>query len=91
MIKVHRRSWKVKEGHRWSFPISGMTFQVRKVMGGGAVVVCGGLFLLDYSVSPSSSPFPLDFGFGIWDLYLGLDSGKLRNFLTCKLEGDRKI
>ena len=60
-------------------------------MGGGAVVVCGGLFLLDYSVSPSPSPFPLDFGFGIWDLYLGLDLGKLRNFLTCKLEGDRKI
>ena len=75
MIKVHRRLWKVKEGHGWSFPITGMTFQVRKVMGGGAVVVCGGLFLLDYSVSPSPIPFPLDFGFRIWDLDLGLGFG----------------
>ena len=43
MIKGHRRSWKVKEGqgrsrkvkegHGWSFPITGLTYQVRKVMG----------------------------------------------------------
>ena len=29
------RSRKVKEGHGWSFPITGLTFQVRKVIGGG--------------------------------------------------------
>ena len=28
------RSRKVKEGHGWSFPITGLTFQVRKVIGG---------------------------------------------------------
>ena len=27
--------------------------------------------LKDYIVSPSPSPFPLDFGFRIWDLDLG--------------------
>ena len=27
-------SWKVKDGHGWSFPITGLTFQVRKVIGG---------------------------------------------------------
>ena len=34
--------------------------------------VCG---LLDYSASPSPSHFPLDFGFRIWDLNLGLAFG----------------
>ena len=33
------RSRKVKEGHGWSFPITGLTFQVRKVMGGVVVGV----------------------------------------------------
>ena len=37
----HGRSRKVKEGHGWSFPITGLTFQMRKVMGGGGWV--GGL------------------------------------------------
>ena len=31
----HGRSGKVKDGHGWSFPITGLTFQVRKVRGGG--------------------------------------------------------
>ena len=45
VIKGHRRSWKViechgrsrkvKEGHGRSFPITIVTFQVRKVIGGG--------------------------------------------------------
>ena len=63
------------EGHGRSFPITRLTFQVRKVRGG--VVVVGGL--LDYIVSPI--PFPLDFGFGtqIWDLDLGLDLGLTNN------------
>ena len=44
IIEGHSRSWriieskgrsrKVKEGHGWSFPFTGLTFQVRKVMGG---------------------------------------------------------
>ena len=44
IIEGHRRSWKfmegqgrsrkVKEVHGWSFPITGLTFQVRKVIGG---------------------------------------------------------
>ena len=64
MIKEHRRSWKVKEGqgrsrkvmdgHGWSFPITGLTFQVRKVMGGWGG---GNGLLYDYSVSPSPNPF----------------------------------
>ena len=28
------RSRKVKEGHGWSFPITGLTLQFRKVIGG---------------------------------------------------------
>ena len=67
-MESHGRSWKVKEGqgksrkvkegHGLSFPITRLTFQVRKVRGG-----VGGLY--DYIVSPSPIPFPLDFGFGI--------------------------
>ena len=34
-MEGHGRSRKVKEGHGWSFPITGLTFQVRKVRGGG--------------------------------------------------------
>ena len=68
-MEGHGRSWKVKEGHGWSFPITGLTFQVRKVIGGWGG---GGGGLQDYSVGPSHSPSPLDFGFGIWDLDLGL-------------------
>ena len=51
MITGHRKSWKVmeghgrsgkvKKGHEWSFSITRLTFQVRKVTGG--VVVGGGL------------------------------------------------
>ena len=56
------------KGHRRSFPIIRLTFQVRKVMGGivqSAMLVCavsyvGGLW--DYSDRPSP----------IWDLGIGL-------------------
>ena len=43
-MEGQRRSRKVKEGHGWSSPITGLTFQVRKVMCGGGGE-CG---LLDY-------------------------------------------
>ena len=61
------------EGHGWSFPITGMTFQMRKVIGDGGGWDGGGL--LDYIVSPSPIPFPLDFGFWTWilDPDFGLD------------------
>ena len=39
VIESHGRSRKVKEGHGWSLPINGLTFQVRKVIGGVVVVV----------------------------------------------------
>ena len=63
------------EGHGRSFPITRLTFQARKDMGGGG----WGGGLQDYSVRPSSSPFPLDLGFGFgtwtWDLDLGSGLG----------------
>ena len=62
---------KVMEGHGRSFPITRLTFQLRKVIGGWPV----GLYC-----SPSPSPFPLDFGFWIWDLDLGLDLGLTKSF-----------
>ena len=55
MIKGHIRSWKDKEGHGrsgkveghgWSFPITGLTFQVRKVMGGWVMVAYRVILLL---------------------------------------------
>ena len=39
-MEGHGRPRKVKGGHGWSFPITGLTFQVRKVIGG--VVGWGG-------------------------------------------------
>ena len=39
VIEGHRRSRKVKEGHGWSFPITRLTFQVKKFMCGGWVGV----------------------------------------------------
>ena len=59
------------EGHGRSFPITRLTFQVRKVMDGGG----GGGGLLDYSVSPSPSSVPLVFEFRLWTLVLDLNLG----------------
>ena len=39
VMEGHGRSRKVKEGHGLSLPINGLTFQVRKVIGGGVVGV----------------------------------------------------
>ena len=59
-MEGYGRFRKVKEGHGWSSPINGLTFEVRKVIGGGVVVACR--IILSAPV-----PFPflwtLDFGF----------------------------
>ena len=64
------------EGHGRSFPITELTFQVRKVIGGwcGMVVACR--IILSAPV-PVPFHWTLDLGFGtwIWDLDLGLGFG----------------
>ena len=75
-MEGHGRSRKVKEGHGWSFPITGLTFQVKKVRGGG-----GGWVVACKIIVSAPVPFPFlwtfDIGFGIWiwDLDLGLGFG----------------
>ena len=56
-MEGHGRSRKVKEGHGWSFPITRLTFQVRKVM----ALWLGG----------RGGGWPVGFGFGTY-LHLGL-------------------
>ena len=67
------RSRKVKEGHGWSIPTTRLTFQVRKVMGGGGVVACRIIqgvpkktVILGHPVVSALVPVPLDLGFGTW-------------------------
>ena len=59
------RSRKVKGGHGWSFPITRLTYQVRKVIGGVVVVVVACKIIVS---APVPVPFlrTLDFGFGTW-------------------------
>ena len=71
MRKGHRRSEKVmegcgrsrkdKEGLGWSFPITGLTFQLKKAVGGRVVVVACRIIL--------SAPVPFLF---LWTLDLDL-------------------
>ena len=42
VMEGHGKPRKVKEGHGWSFPITRLTYQVRKVMGGWGGVGWGG-------------------------------------------------
>ena len=80
-MEGHGRSWKVmegqgrsrkvKEGYGWSFPITGLTFQVRKVIG-GVVVACR--IILSAQV-PFLFLWTLDFGLGFWSWILDLDFG----------------
>ena len=53
------------EGHGRSFPIPGLTFQVRKVIGmvGGWWVACR---IIVSAPVPLPFPWTLDFGLGIW-------------------------
>ena len=82
-MEGHGRSKRVKVGHGWSFPITGLTFQVRKVVGG-----CGGCVACRIIVSvPVPDPFlwTLDFRLLTWiwdlDLGLGLDNCHAQGFL----------
>ena len=61
-VVLMRRSWNVKEGHIWSFPITGLTFQVRKVMGGVVVRWVACWIILSAQV-PVPFLWTLDFGF----------------------------
>ena len=75
------RSRKVIDGLGWSFPITRLPFQMRKVMGGWVVVGWWpvGLKCQPQSQSLSSGLWILDLGLGfgtcILDLDLGLDLG----------------
>ena len=63
------------DGHGWSFPITGLTFQVRKVtveVGGLVVVACG---IIVSAPVPFLFLWTLDFGFWIWNLGLGFGTG----------------
>ena len=69
MIKViegYGRSRMVKEGHVWSFPITRLIFQVRKVTGGGV-----GWVSCRILVSAPAQSHSLSSGLWIWDLGLG--------------------
>ena len=48
VMEGHGRSWKVMEGHGRSFPITRLTFQVRKVIGGWGGVPVPFLWTLDF-------------------------------------------
>ena len=64
------------KGHGWSFPITGLTFQVRKVMGGLV-----GWWPVGLQCQPQSQS--LSSGLWIWDMDSGLGFGTgigLENF-----------
>ena len=67
-MEGYGRLRKVKEGHVWSFPITRLTIQLRKYIGGGGGGG-GGVVACRIIVSaPVPVPFlwTLDFGFGTW-------------------------
>ena len=72
------RSRKVKEGLGGSFPITGLTFQVRKVMCGGGVVVVACRIIVSAPV-PFLFLWTFNFEFGTWnwdpDFGLGFGTG----------------
>ena len=68
-MEGHGRSRKIKEGHGWSFPTTGLIFQVRKVI--------GGVVRWWWPVGLYCQPQSLSFSFGLWilDLRLGFGTG----------------
>ena len=83
-MEGHGRSRKVKEGHGWSFPITRLTFQVRKVIGGGRVCVCVCVACRILAPVPVSFLWTWDLGLGIWDMEFGLDNK--REHYNCNLQ-----
>ena len=75
IIEGHRRSWKVTEGHGWSFPITRLTFLVSKVIGGwvGWCWLPVRLYCQPQAYSLSSGLWILDLGLGFGN-GLGLDN-----------------
>ena len=63
-MEGHGRSRKVKGGHGCSFPITRFTFPVRKVMGGGVVVVVVACRIIVSAPVPVPFLWTLDLGFG---------------------------
>ena len=64
------RSRKIKEGHGWSFPITRLTFQGRKVTGGVVVVVVACKIIVSAPV-PFLFLWTLDFNFLDLNMWLG--------------------
>ena len=71
-MEGHGRSWKVMEGHGRSFPITRLTYKVRKVRcgGWGGVVACR---IIVSAPGPFSFLWTLDLGYWTW--ILDLDFG----------------
>ena len=82
IMKGHRKSWKVMEGHGRSFPDTRLTFQVRKVMGGWGGWWPVGLYCQPQSLSSGLWTLNLGLRFGtwIWDLGLGLGLDNIRQW-----------
>ena len=71
-MEGHGRSWEVMEGHGRSFPITRLTYKVRKVRCGG----WGGVVACRIIVSaPVPFPFLWTLDFRLLDLELGLGIG----------------
>ena len=68
VIEGHGSSTKVNEGHGWSFPITVLTFQGRKVM-------CGWVACKIKVSAPVLWTLDLGFGTWTWDLDLGIGLG----------------
>ena len=65
-----RKSWKIIEGYRRSFPDTEFTYPVRKVMGWWVVVACRIIVS-----APILVPFLWFLDFRLWCLDLDLDLG----------------
>ena len=68
VIEGHRRSWMVKEGHGWSFPITRLTFQVRKLWVVGGWVIVSALVPVPFlwTLGPGFETWILDLQLRTW-------------------------
>ena len=77
VIEVQGRSRKVNQGHGSSLPITRLTFQVKKVIGGDGWVVVACRIILSAPVPVLSS--------GLWISDLGLGFGTGMGLTTTRL------